>query len=149
MEDSLLYQVSKRSIELTVGFVKFIYFLYLLGQPEMRCDEQSTAYQHAHSLTQERLERIYLDLKGYALDEVEIKGFTSDSAKRPMEFEDLEYTRIIMDKRNIKDGTAIIRLNFCFDQSIDLELKGILSDEPVITLAWGELERTEEILWQK
>ncbi len=35
------------------------------------------------------------------------------------------------------------------DESIDLEIEGLLSDNPVIKLAWGELERTEEILWKK
>jgi hypothetical protein len=45
--------------------------------------------------------------------------------------------------------TAILRLKFCFDNSIDLEIEGLLSENPVIYLTWGEIERTKEILWKK
>ena len=69
--------------------------------------------------------------------------------KSPIEFEDLQYTRLILSKRGIANGLAIVRLNFCMDESIDLEFKGLLGDNPIIKLAWGEQERTEEILWQK
>lgn len=52
-------------------------------------------------------------------------------------------------KYNHEYDKVIIRLNFCVDKSIDLEIDGLLSDGPVINLAWGEIERIKEILWQK
>ena len=44
--------------------------------------------------------------------------------------------------------TAGIRLNFCFDNSIDLEIEGLLSENPIIYLARGEVERIKKILWK-
>ena len=103
------------------GLIAFLFILNYNNSPQMKCYEDSQYYQYAHSLSQ----------------------------NRPVEFEDLEYTRLILTKRNIAKGTATVRLNFCMDESIDLEIEGLFSNNPVIKLAWGELERTKETLWQK
>ena len=131
------------------GVIAFLFILNYSNSPQMKCHEDSQYYQYAHSLSQERLEKIYIDFRNYALAGKEIKRITKRSKNRPVEFEDLEYTRLILTKRNIAKGTATVRLNFCMDESIDLEIEGLLSDNPVIKLAWGELERTKETLWQK
>ena len=35
------------------------------------------------------------------------------------------------------------------DQSIDIEVEGLLSDNPIVKIVWGEIDRKEEVLWQK
>jgi len=147
MENTVFYQVFKFPIEATIGLAKMIYLFYLLSHPDALCDEKSSAYQYAHSLSAARLEQMYLDFKMYADKGVTFDGYRMRGVKPP-EFSDLEYTRLFMYQHNIDNGTASMRLRFCFDQSIDIELKGINSDQPVIKLAWGELKRSEEVLWR-
>ena len=150
MDNNLVTYIFKWQIEALKGFFAFIFMSYLGTFADgLQCHEGSKPYNYAHSLSQERLEKIYTDFRNYALAGKEIKRITKRSKNRPVEFEDLEYTRLILSKQNIEDGIAILRLGFCMDESIDIELEGLLGDNPIIKLAWGELERTKEILWQK
>ena len=115
----------------------------------LACHKDSETYHYAHSLSQERLEKIYLDFKKYALEGKEFKGTNRKNSKKPTEFEDLIYKRLFFYKFDNKYETAVVRLKFCFDNAIDLEVEGLQSENPIIYLAWGELERTKEILWKK
>jgi hypothetical protein len=130
---------------LVIIFATFYWSYHMVDM----CDNKSKHYKYAHSLSQERLEKIYLDFKKYADDGKIIKRTLKRSPNSPKEFQDLEYTRLILTKRSIKNDYAIMRLSFCMDTSIDIEVHGLLSENPKVKIVWGELERIEEVLWQK
>lgn len=149
MEDSIIYQIFKWEIEGIKSFIGMIFISYWFNSADMNCNKDSKSYHYAHSISQNRLEKMHLDLRKYIQNGEEIDRITKRDPKRPMEFEDINYTRIILQKHEIENVSAIIRLNFCMDQSIDLEVENIMSDEARIYLAWGEIERTKELLWRK
>jgi len=131
------------------GIILLMAFMNYMNSPDSMCDENSSFYSYAHSLSQDRLEKIYLDFKNYAEEGSFIKRTLKRSSNSPVEFQDLEYTRLILTKYSLKHDSATIRLSFCMDTSIDIEVDGLLSENPKIYIAWGELTRTREILWQK
>lgn len=143
-------QLLKKAYEIIIGSMGLIYFVFFWSTPfDEFCDEKSKQYKYAHSLSQERLEQIYLDFQEYAENGKLIKRTLKKSPNSPKEFQDLEYTRIILGEYEIEHDYAIMRLSFCMDQSIDIEVHGLLSEHPKVKIVWGELERTEEILWEK
>ena len=117
--------------------------------PDDFCDNKSKQYKYARSLPQQRLEKIYIDFKSFAEQERYLKHTLKRTPDNPKEFSDLEYTRLILDKYTIKNDYAIMRLSFCMDQSIDIEVHGLLSKHPQVKIVWGELDRLEEVLWEK
>ncbi len=131
--------------------IAFLTLLSLLSSmnPEHSCNEKSKQYKYAHSLSQQRLEKIYTDFKGFAEKGRYLKRTLKRLPNNPKEFNDLEYTRLILDKYTIRHDYAIMCLSFCMDQSIDIEVHGLLSDTPKVKIVWGELERIEETLWER
>jgi hypothetical protein len=114
------------------------------SNPELQCDENSIKYSYAHSLSEERLEKIYFDLKKYVDKGINARRISQHPDKNPVEFSDLKYTKIMLHKNS---DYANIRLGYCTDRSIDIEIIGLIKNKPIIKLAWGEVTRTEELLW--
>ncbi len=115
----------------------------------LACHKDSETYHYAYSLSQERLEKIYLDFKKYAEEGKEFGWKNRKYSTEPAEFDDINFKRINLKKLFNEYKVATIQLNICFDHSIYLDIDGLLGENPVIYLVWGELERTKEILWRK
>lgn len=143
VEDYIKLAVKKIN-EFLGTLIVILSILNWISNPELHCDENSIQYSYAHSLSQVRLEKIYFDLKKHVDKGIDTRRNYRYPKKIPQEFSDIKYTSILLIKNS---DQANIRLSFCIDQSIDIEVSGLVNNNPVIKLAWGEIDRTSEILW--
>jgi hypothetical protein len=144
MVEEYLKKIIKKINEFLGSVILFLTISNLFGNPELQCNEKSEEYSYSHSLSEARLKKIYLDIKKYTYERIDIRKISRKSHGIQEGFSDLKYTRIM--HRDNSDN-ATIRLSFCLDQSIDIEVSGILNNQPIIKLAWGEVTRQYEVLW--
>ncbi len=144
MVEKYIKIIIKKINDFLVSLIGILSILNWGSNPELQCNENSVQYSYAHSLSQERLEKIYFDLKKYVDKGINARRITQHPDKNPVEFSDLNYTKIMLYKNS---DHANIRLGFCTDKSIDIEVMGLVKNKPIIKLAWGEVTRIKEVLW--
>lgn len=99
------------------------------------CDEDSGAVTYARSLPQERLARLYQDVKSFAKEGRTLYRIESTSDLAPFELADLRYHDILMDG----SYRSRIMLEGCFDHYVILDFEGIYDGKAgAIMLSWGE-----------
>ena len=116
------------------------------------CNEDSEAVAYARSLSQERLSKLYTDMKQFSTkDDIPIDGYriNRDEGEVPIEFADLQVVKV-----RPSDGNIMIE--GCFDHYIYLKFSGIgyrskLGDKKEIILNWGEHPPNTgtQVLWSE
>lgn len=112
----------------------FISLLSGCSSSQSACDEQSEAVQFAKTLSQNRLDKLYADIKSFAESGQEFHRVESNSKVSPEELSDLLYQDILLDGLRSR-----ILLKGCFDHYVILNFNGIYNDKPdSIILSWGK-----------
>jgi hypothetical protein len=124
----------KTSLIVIVTVSMFISSLSGCSSSQGACDEQSEAVQYAKALSQNRLDKLYTDIKSFAESGREFHRVESNSQASPEELSDLLYQDILLDGLRSR-----ILLKGCFDHYVILKFNGIYNEQPSsIILSWGE-----------
>ena len=117
-------------------------YLFLGGSPS--CGKNSVAAEYARSITQARLEKMFLDMEELHKDpSVHYDGYSTFEGGLPSQFADLKIIKV-------RPKEANIMVQGCFDHHVYLNFYGIRRDEPKsIELQYGEHEIGIEKLWPK
>lgn len=99
------------------------------------CSEDSPAAEYARDLPQERLARLYGEIKAISESENFVGRVSINSERAPTELSDLEYGYLVADSPRY----TRIMLEGCFDHHVVLRFMGLEGEEPPsIILTWGE-----------
>lgn len=135
-----------------ISVLAIIGLLFFLASRMPQCGKSSKQATMARSLSQERLARLYQQMRELRESNVADKEFTTRVPTReniPREFQDLSCKKV-----RPGDFSPNIMLEGCFDHYLYLRFYGIGESKesgdhsPRITLQYGEFEVVEEVLWR-
>jgi hypothetical protein len=123
----------------------------IYGCSSISCTEKSDAVLYARTLTQDRLTRLYQDMKRFSTkNDLPLGGFNKyhKETKTPKEFKDLKVVKI-----RPADGNIMIK--GCFDHYVYLNFHGYGTLKTIypkreIVLSWGEYTNAgSEVIWSE
>ena len=137
------------AIAALIAIIVFFYPVISFLSNSENCDENSKAVAFARSLSQERLNKLFTDIK-----ELKTSGKTlyyiydaKGAATIPTQFKDLNLKKIdgLRQSKFVK-----VMLEGCFDTFVFLYIYGVDEGEAKIVLTWGEGPFAgEQVLWKK